>query len=63
MSLNKMLFRLTQISNTPRYRKLQVTVAQDLTLKLFGLNPLGPEPWFMPRCEKLIVIFLVLWVL
>ena len=48
----KTLFRLTQFSNTPRYRKLQVTVAQDLTLKLFGLNPLGPEPWFIPRFVK-----------
>ena len=54
---------MTHFSNMPRYRKLQVTVAQDLILKLFGLNPLGPEPWFIPRCEKLIVIFLVLWVL
>ena len=54
---------MTQFINTPRYRKLLVTVAQDLTFKLFGLNPLGPEPWSIPRCEKLTVIFLVLWVL
>ena len=54
---------MMHFSNMPRYRKLLVTVAQDLILKLFGLNPLGPEPWFIPRCEKLTVIFLVLWVL
>jgi hypothetical protein len=47
----------------PRYRKLLVTVAQDFILKnLFGLNPLGPEPWCIPRCDKFIVIYLVLWV-
>ena len=55
---------MTHFSNMPRYRKLQVTVAQDFDFKnYFGLNPLGPEPWFTPRCEKLTVIFLVLWVL
>ena len=54
---------MTQFSNTPRCRKLLVTVAQDLILKFIGLNPLGPEPWSIPRCEKLTVIFLVLWVL
>ena len=54
---------MAHFSNMPRYRKLLVTVAQDLILNYLDLKRWARNRGLYHPVKKLTVIFLVLWVL